>query len=135
MILVVDDDKDLARLLQTSLEHEGYRVETAPNGAAAYERVKAPDCKCMLLDVNMPGINGIELLLLMQAEGIRVPTILMAGFEDYNEREMKQFESVVKFVNKPFTLDSMLDVIRKHALPKRAEAHASSHHHPSGKKH
>ena len=44
----------------------------------------------------------------------------MAGFPDYDEKEMKQFESVVKLVNKPFKIEEMLHVIRKHATPKTA---------------
>ena len=117
MILVVDDDPTIVEMLSMALIDEGYRVETASDGAEAYSHLKSPDCKCMLLDVNMPRINGIELLLLMQAEGIQIPTILMAGFSDFEEQEMTQFDSVVKFMSKPFKLNEMLDVIRKHARP------------------
>ena len=126
MILVVDDDKDLVRLLQLALEKEGYRVETASNGVEAYSHVKAPDCKCMLLDIHMPGINGAELLLLMQAEGIHVPTIVMAGFADFDEKEMKQFANVMKFVKKPFEIEDMIAFIKHHGKPRRHHgAHAA----------
>jgi DNA-binding response OmpR family regulator len=124
MILVVDDDPGIVELLRTALADEGYRVETAHDGAEAYTRVKSPDCKCMLLDVHMPHLNGIELLLLMQAESIHVPTILMAGFKDFDEKEMKQFENVVRFVPKPFKLDHVLRVIRAHAHPPATRRHA-----------
>jgi DNA-binding NtrC family response regulator len=117
MILVVDDEPDMRKVLSRSLVHHGYRVETASDGAEAYELLKSPDCKCMLLDINMPRINGVELLLLMQAEDIHVPTIVMAGFDDYDEEEMKQFANVVTLLPKPFQLDDALDAITKHALP------------------
>jgi len=85
MILVVDDDEQIVETLRTMLQQVGYRVETASNGGEAYEKVKTPDCKCMLLDINMPEVSGAELLLLMQAEDIRIPTIVMAGFDDFDE--------------------------------------------------
>jgi len=116
MILVVDDDKEIVEVLRQALKKEGYTVETASNGVQAYERVKSPDCKCMLLDINMPKINGVELLVLMQAEGIKVPTIVMASFSDFDEKEMKQFSSVVKFFSKPFKLDNVIKVIRQYGL-------------------
>lgn len=112
MVLVVDDDVSLARLLETALQKEGYRVETAANGVEAYKKVQSPDCKCMLLDINMPQLNGVELLMLMQAEGIAVPTIVMAGFPDFNESEMKQFESVVAFLGKPFSMEKLAATIK-----------------------
>lgn len=117
MILVVDDDAAIVELLRKRIEAEGYRVETAANGLEAYQHVKSPDCKCMLLDINMPKINGAELLMLMQAEGIEAPAIVMAGFPDFNEDEMKQFSNVVKFMQKPFGLDEMIAAIRENALP------------------
>ena len=117
MVLVVDDDARIVDLLRTALDKEGYRVETACDGVEAYQHLKAPDCKCMLLDINMPRLNGAELLLLMQSEGIKIPTIVMAGFRDFEEDEMKQFESVVKFMPKPFRIDDMLKAIRMYAIP------------------
>ncbi len=116
MILVVDDDQKIVKLLRRVLELEGYMVETAANGGEAYGLVKSPDCKCMILDINMPGINGIELLLLMQTEGITVPTIVMAGFKGYDEAEMKEFSSVVRFLPKPFEMEALLEAVREHAL-------------------
>jgi two-component system OmpR family response regulator len=117
MILVVDDEPDMRKVLSRSLVHHGYRVETAADGAEAYDKLRSPDCKCMLLDVNMPRINGIELLLLMQAEDVHIPTIVMAGFEDYDEAEMKQFSNVAQLLRKPFQLDDALTAIKQHALP------------------
>lgn len=114
MILVVDDDASIANLLKTALEVEGYRVVTAADGVQAYQAVKSPQCRCMVLDVLMPRINGIELLMLLQAENIQVPTIVMAGFGDFQEVELKEISNVVKFLHKPFDLDVLLQAVRKH---------------------
>ena len=117
MILVVDDDASIVGLVSLVLEREGYRVETATNGVAAYGHIKSPDCNGMLLDISMPKINGVELLMLMQAEDISVPTIVMSGFDDYDEKELKNFCNVVKYLQKPFDMDDMLRAVRKHAKP------------------
>jgi DNA-binding NtrC family response regulator len=117
----VDDDPGIVNLLTRALSQHGYRVETAHDGADAYTHLRDPNCKCILLDINMPLINGVELLMLMQAEGIHIPTIVMAGFSDYDEAEMKQFENVVALVYKPFEMDAILDAIKTHALPRTTD--------------
>jgi DNA-binding NtrC family response regulator len=125
MVLVVDDDPKVVRTLERMLGADGHAVKTAANGAEAYGLVKSPDCECMVLDVKMPGINGVELLLLMQADDIHVPTIVMAGFEDFEEREMRQFANVVGFVRKPFDAETMRAAVEKHRRHRR----------PAGAKH
>jgi len=115
MILVVDDDQAICTLVKTVLENQGYRVATAADGVEAFDLVKSATCRCVLLDMNMPRINGAELLLLMQAEGLKVPTIVMAGFEGFDEKELKEFGNVVHFLQKPFSMDDMLKMV-KHAL-------------------
>lgn len=115
MILVVDDNDLILETLREVLQKEGYDVKTAHDGLEAYQLVSSPECRCMLLDINMPRINGVELLLLMQAENINVPTIVMAGFEDFDETEMKQFSNVVRFFQKPFEGKEILGVIRRYA--------------------
>jgi two-component system response regulator YesN len=67
----------------------------------------------MLLDIRMPGINGAELLMLMAAEGVKVPVIVMAGFPDFDEEEMKQFPNVKKFFHKPLYPEEVLSAVRE----------------------
>jgi two-component system alkaline phosphatase synthesis response regulator PhoP len=115
MILVVDDDRVLTQLLRNLLEDAGYEVSVAYDGETAYQRVRDPKCKVILLDIRMPGINGAELLLLMQAEGIKVPVIVMAGFPDFDEAEMKQFKNVKKLFHKPFYPEEVLSAVKQFA--------------------
>lgn len=117
MILVVDDDKVLTQLLRTLLEGEGYEVRVAHDGEAAYDYLKDPQCKAMLLDIRMPGINGAELLMLMAAEGNTVPVIVMAGFPDFDEEEMKQFPNVKRLFHKPLYPEEMLAAVKEYAVP------------------
>jgi len=113
MILVVDDDKMLTEMLQSALEKKEYRVEIAYDGVEAMEHLKDPRCKLMLLDINMPRINGAELLILMNSEGIEIPTIVMASFPDYTEEEMKSFPAVKAFLPKPFTIEQLSETVDK----------------------
>ena len=114
MILVVDDDKILTQLLKTLLEDAGYEVRIAYNGEEAYQHLRDPKCKGMLLDIRMPGVNGAELLMLMAAEGITVPVIVMAGFPDFDEDELKQFPNVKKLFHKPLYPEDVLAAIREY---------------------
>ena len=113
MILVVDDNKVLTQLLKTYLEKADYEVRTAHDGESAYSELKDPKCKAMLLDIRMPGINGAELLMLMAAEGIKVPVIVMAGFPDFDEEEMKQFPNVKKLFHKPLYPEEVLAAVQE----------------------
>ena len=111
MILVVDDDKVLSQLLRGLLEEAGYEVCICNNGEEAYEKLRDPACKCMLLDMRMPGINGAELLMLMAADNIEVPVIVMAAFPDFDEAEMKEFPNVQRLFHKPFYPEEMLAAV------------------------
>lgn len=111
MILVVDDDKRTARTLRIWLEGEGFEVATAEDGLKAYGLAKHPECQCVLLDITMPRINGVELLLLLQEEGVQVPVIIMTGLEDVTECEMKDFNNVTSLLHKPFSIGDMLSAI------------------------
>jgi DNA-binding response OmpR family regulator len=115
MIVVADDDKILTQLLTRMFEEEGYEVRVAHDGEAAYQYLKDDKCKAMLLDIRMPGINGAELLMLMAAERIKVPVIVMAGFPDFDEEEMKQFPNVKKLFHKPLYPEEVLAAVREHA--------------------
>jgi len=113
MVLVVDDDAELVELLRELLAGQGYEVVTAGNGAEAYRHLRDPRCRAMLLDLHMPGINGPELLMLMSAEDLRVPVLLMTANPDFDEREMKQFPNVKRLFHKPFYPEDILAAVRQ----------------------
>ncbi len=112
MVLVVDDDKVLTQLLRGLLEEAGFEVRVCNSGEEAYDNIRDPQCKCMLLDMRMPGINGAELLMLMAADGVQIPVIVMAAFPDFDEAEMKEFPNVRRLFHKPFYPEEMLAAVR-----------------------
>jgi DNA-binding response OmpR family regulator len=114
MILVVDDDHTIVQLLRDLLEKEKYEVRTAHDGAAAYGQVKDAKCKGVILDMMMPKINGAELLMLMAAERVTVPVIVIAGSPDFDQEEMKQFPNVKKLIHKPFYPEDVVAAVRQH---------------------
>ena len=87
----------------------------AYDGETAYSILKDPQCKAMLLDIRMPGINGAELLMLMSAEGVETPVIVMAGFPDFEEDELKQFPNVKKLFHKPLYPEEVLKAVKQYA--------------------
>ncbi len=114
MILIVDDDHTIVQLLRELLEKEGFEVRTAYNGEMAYKHLRDPKCRGILLDMFMPGINGAELLMLMSAEKIKIPVIIIAGSPDFDEEEMKQFGNVKQLLHKPFYPEDVISAVRKH---------------------
>lgn len=113
MIVVADDDKVLNQLLQTLLLDAGYEVNVAHDGESAYGHLTQPNCRGMILDIRMPGLNGAELLMLMTAERIKVPVIVIAGFPDFDEEEMKNFPNVKRFFLKPLYPEEILAAVRE----------------------
>jgi two-component system cell cycle response regulator len=79
LVLAVDDDLDNLRLVSKTLEHEGYRVEQATHAEAALEKIKSIRPDLILLDVNMPGISGIQALEKIRAREDYVPIIFVSG--------------------------------------------------------
>lgn len=118
MILLVDDDHAITQVLKELLVKEGYEVRIAANGADAYAIVKDKKCKGVLLDLLMPGINGAGLLMLMAAEGISLPVIIMTGAPDFSEEELSDFANVVGVLKKPFYPEDALNLVRR-LLPSR----------------
>ena len=115
MILVVDDDRRVVQTLRTWLAEAGYEVQTAADGALAYDAARSPACECMVLDINMPNFNGPALLLVLQSEGLHVPIIVMTGEPGFSRKEMQQFENVVAFFEKPVEADAFMAAVRQYA--------------------
>lgn len=119
MILVVDNNKNLIESIRSELERIGYPVESAADGVEAFKHLRDPRCKLMLLSMRLPKLNGAELLILMGAEDIEVPVVVMAEMEDLSAEEMAEFPDVVDFIKKPFTMEELMLKVRAHARRER----------------
>jgi two-component system cell cycle response regulator len=103
-VLVVDDEIQIRDLLSEFLEQEGYEVFLAPAGEEAIELAKRETPHAILLDVRMPGIDGIEVCKRLKAEPKTqfIPVIMITG---YDENKIAAIEvGADDFVNKPIDL-------------------------------
>jgi DNA-binding response OmpR family regulator len=80
MVLVADDDPDFAASLEPILVQHGYRVRTASSGREALERISNDDVDCLVLDLKMPVLSGLEVYMKLKETGRAVPTIFVTGF-------------------------------------------------------
>jgi len=118
MILLVDDDHAITQVLKELLLRDGYDVRIAGNGEDAYTILKEKSCRGMLLDMLMPGINGAGLLMLMAADGIHIPVVIMTGAPDFSPDELSDFANVMGVLKKPFYPEDALVLVRKF-IPKK----------------
>ena len=78
-ILVVDDDEDLRSCIQEFLRRRGYHVDVAENGLEAVKQLEHQEPHLVISDIQMPGMNGVELLRTTRDRFPDVPVILMTG--------------------------------------------------------
>jgi DNA-binding response OmpR family regulator len=84
-ILIVDDEEVILFLYQEELEEEGFLVETAMNGDKALRQFEAAPPDLVILDINMPGMNGIEVLRQMKSRNAGLPVILSSAYPEYKQ--------------------------------------------------
>jgi CheY-like chemotaxis protein len=100
-ILVVDDDADFRAGLRLALEMKGYQVEEAANGKEALDRIEQKPPLLVLLDLQMPVMNGRELLQKLRAapDTKEIPVVIISGFGFEWEAELMGAQG---YVGKPF---------------------------------
>jgi two-component system response regulator (stage 0 sporulation protein F) len=111
-ILVVDDEEGIQLLYREEFEDEGYEIISAYNGDEALTifREQTPDL--VILDINMPGMNGIEVLRRMKETHPNLPVILSSAYQEYKQDigSWASEEYIVKSAN----MDDLKDAVRKH---------------------
>jgi len=112
-VLVVDDDHDICALIADALDEHGYEVETATSGEAALRAVGARRPDLVMLDVNMPGIDGWDVLNeLRAAAGDQTPVVVMTAGFDAQERALAT--GAQGYLSKPFDLDDLQHAVGAH---------------------
>ena len=120
-IYIVDDDVSVCRALTLLLESHGFKVETFIRAAdfLAFKRLKLPSC--LILDIRLPGINGLVLQEVMKCRGISMPIIFITGHGDIPMSVKAMKAGAVDFLPKPFTEKKLLNAITPAILKSKTQ--------------
>lgn len=117
-ILVVDDDPKITQLLRRALSLEGYSVQTAPSGEAALQSARTYEPDLVILDILMPGMDGLEVCRRLRAAG-DTPILLLTAKDEVADRVRGLDSGADDYVVKPFALEELTARVR--ALLRRTE--------------
>lgn len=117
-ILVVDDEDSLLDLVSSALRFGGYDVRTATDGLDALREIKANTPDLVVLDVNMPEMDGFEVCRRIRRDGIQVPVIFLTARDDISDLRVGFRQGGDDYLTKPFSLEEL--GLRIQALLRRA---------------
>src|SRR4051794_26707681 len=111
-VLVVDDDPDVRDSLRRSLTFEGYTVETAADGHAALSAIAAERPDAVVLDLQMPGLGGLETCRRLRERGDDVPVLMLTARDATRDRVTGLDAGADDYLPKPFALEELLARLR-----------------------
>jgi len=116
-ILIVDDDKNICKMIDASLRKERkYEIQTALNGEACLKSIQESTPDLILMDIQMPGIDGIETLQKIKQEDPRIPVIMMTAHGTIERAVTSMKLGAYDFITKPFARDRLLVTVQNALL-------------------
>ena len=119
-ILFIDDNKDILRVYTRILENEGYNVVEAPDGYRAIEEIEAQDFDLAIVDINIPGPNGIEILKHVKHAEKDTEVIVISGLRSLDVVIEAMRQGAYDYIIKPFDIQTVLDAVAR-GLEKRRQ--------------
>ena len=110
-ILIVEDEAKLARFVELELQHEGYVVDKAPDGREGLARMEAGGYDLVLLDIMLPGLNGLEVLRRARRT-VDTPVILLTARDTVMDKVTGLDMGAEDYITKPFEIEELLARIR-----------------------
>lgn len=111
-ILIIDDEPDLLEKISSVLKSEHYTVETAEDGRAGLVKIWNDSYDLILLDIMLPGMNGLEVLSEIRAAGIRTPVLMLTAKGDIEDKVAGLNLGADDYLAKPFSLAELLARVR-----------------------
>lgn len=112
VVSIVDDDESLRRSVKHLLTSVGFRVETFDSATAYLRSPDREETGCLVLDLRMPGMSGLDLLGHLAAAGSRIPVVVLTAHSDAEARRKTLDAGAIAFLGKPFHGDALLDAVR-----------------------
>jgi len=116
-ILFADDDGALREVVRNQLVENGYLVDEADDGEKTVEMLRGGSYDLLLLDINMPGKSGIDVLKFIKEEGVNCRVIMLTGRVGFSIATESIKLGAAEYITKPFTLEYLLSSIER-VLPK-----------------
>ncbi|AXF56402.1 response regulator [Salicibibacter kimchii] len=113
-ILIVDDSEGIRTLIREVLQAEGYVVEETNDGWEALEWIRSINYDLILLDVKLPGLNGMDVLKTMRDEGINMGVIIVTAYEEINTKTDFKYLEIVASLSKPFDIQEVLEKVNQY---------------------
>jgi FixJ family two-component response regulator len=111
IVFVVDDDISVRESLELLIGNEGWHVETFTSAEEFLNRPREPVPSCLVLDISMPGLNGLELQKRLAVERHEMPIIFVTGHGDVPKTVQAMKAGAVEFLTKPFSDSTLLSAI------------------------
>jgi FixJ family two-component response regulator len=112
LIPVIDDDESVRRTTTLLIESFGFRSAAFESAESFLSSGQLNDTSCLIVDVQMPGINGLQLQSQLAAAGCRIPIIFITAYDDKESRRRAMQAGAVAFLGKPFSDEQLLQGIR-----------------------
>lgn len=122
-ILVVEDEKSIAGFIQKGLEEQGFTVEVCHDGNTGYERVITQAYDAVVLDIMLPGRDGLSILKNLREKRNTVPVVLLTARSELNERLEGLNLGADDYLTKPFYVEEL--IARLHAVTRRGAERTS----------
>ncbi len=113
VVLVVDDEPDMGEMLTRLLYSQGYLTDIANSGKEAVQKVCEGNVDFVLLDIMMPGMNGIETLRQIKAIRSEIPVVMITAYATLKTAQEAMNLGAYDYITKPFNLDCIRDVIKQ----------------------
>jgi len=111
-ILLVDDEDSIHLLYQEELGEEGYKIHSAFSGEEALEKLKNTEIDLVILDINMPGMNGLEALRKIKEINQSLPVILCSAYQEFKQ-DLSSWASD-EYLVKSANLDELKAAVKRH---------------------
>jgi FixJ family two-component response regulator len=111
LVCVVDDDESMREALESLLKSVGFRAAIFASAKEFLNAIENDVPDCLILDVLMPEMNGLELQKKLNEESIRIPIVFISAHGEAGEKEQAISAGAIDFLYKPFSEDSLLGAV------------------------
>lgn len=113
LVHLVDDDDAIRRSVGFMLKTSGFHVRTYESGAELIKSVPELEPGCVLLDIRMPGMDGLEVQAALKEKGVALPVIIMTGHGDVRLAVQAMKAGAIDFIEKPFEKQVLLSALEQ----------------------